>query len=427
MKHTYLSAAACLLLGAFNLADAKDITYVQALSESKSVVKIITPKHSCPHIQVDGKSQATGLVVGPDKPLFPNRVCQLVLDHRAKSINYQGKALPVLPETPHRIVLIGDTGCSMGPTDGSQNCDSSISWPYQKIIKKAAALNPDLVIHLGDRSYVQPPIDCPNKAYCKRWSHDNSFRSMYQYYFKPSATLHDKVPWIEVRGNHDDCKAIGKTWFRYFSTQYPKKCLRAIPTLHFSYPGLDWYVIDDSGASWPLGNQKINIMTPILLEMNQKIRTRKKPAWIFSHVAFYGPWAQVQDPEKHLKKLTSAFYAAASENPSPAYVSHYFAGHIHSFQVMQTQKDHPTQTVLGNSGTPLIPFIGSNLTNRMTYFGKLKKGTNIYGFGFLLLERQPHTKNWKMTYYNADGKPMYKCNLPQDKRSYTCKPTKWYW
>ena len=59
---------------------------------------------------------------------------------------------------PHRILVLGDTGCRI---KGSflQACNDPVAWPFAGLAKAAADLKPDLVIHLGD--YLYRESACP--------------------------------------------------------------------------------------------------------------------------------------------------------------------------------------------------------------------------------------------------------------------------
>ena len=100
--------------------------------------------------------------------VFP-RLCTIAIPATAKSVSIDlpepGESKGEIVETfrvpapdPQRILVLGDTGCRIKGTF-VQACNDPVAWPFAGLAKAAAALKPDLVIHLGDYLYRESP--CP--------------------------------------------------------------------------------------------------------------------------------------------------------------------------------------------------------------------------------------------------------------------------
>jgi hypothetical protein len=73
-------------------------------------------------------------------------------------------------DAPHaevqRIVLVADTGCRLKRGDAAfQACNHAAQWPFAAIARSAAALKPDMDVHLGDLHYRESPCPAGNDGY----------------------------------------------------------------------------------------------------------------------------------------------------------------------------------------------------------------------------------------------------------------------
>ena len=76
--------------------------------------------------------------------------------------------------------------------------------PFAALATAAAALKPDLVIHLGDYLYRETP--CPASfAGCAGSPYGDNWAAWNADFFVPGAPLLAAAPWIVIRGNHEDC------------------------------------------------------------------------------------------------------------------------------------------------------------------------------------------------------------------------------
>ena len=68
------------------------------------------------------------------------------------------RALPAPRAAARRIIVLGDTACRI-KGDASQACSDPNGWLFAQVAATAAAMKPDLVMHVGDYHYRESP--CP--------------------------------------------------------------------------------------------------------------------------------------------------------------------------------------------------------------------------------------------------------------------------
>jgi len=142
----------------------------------------------------------------------------------------QGINLPLPKANPQTIVVIGDTGCRMQIGDVFQDCNQAVftpngstyptqpnGYPFATTAMNAAALHPDLVIHVGD--YMYRDNECPpDIAGCAGSPWGYGWDGWEADFFSPAAPLLAAAPWIVVRGNHEQCTRSGQGWYRFLDT-----------------------------------------------------------------------------------------------------------------------------------------------------------------------------------------------------------------
>ena len=145
---------------------------------SAPIARAVVPAGAgCPGLVVDGQPQpmslraAAAIVArrptandpgGPAKPLaFPVDVCEAGIAPGARSLRLGDRTLPAVATEPRRIVVLGDTGCRLKGA-AVQSCNDPANWPFAQVARSAAALRPDLVVHVGDYHYRETP--CPADA-----------------------------------------------------------------------------------------------------------------------------------------------------------------------------------------------------------------------------------------------------------------------
>src|SRR5476651_2734446 len=205
-----LPAAAATAAG-----DGAAVSWVQLVPGGGAEIRVAV-LNDCPHIVFDRTN-------GPKRPLVDMQVrasadpafpvvCSLPIPPGTKTAalvtspfpaDFLYKDLPVPVADPQRILVLGDTGCRIKGTY-LQACNDPVAWPFAGLAKAAAALKPDLVIHLGD--YLYRESLCPDgNAGCAGSPYGDNWASWNADLFSPAAPLLDAAPWLIVRGNHEDC------------------------------------------------------------------------------------------------------------------------------------------------------------------------------------------------------------------------------
>ena len=395
------------LFPTYAISKSNNYAYEQIWHHGNVYAKVITFQKKCPVIYIDNKAYPMQTHVLPMDKEHPNHICIKLLPKVAHSIHVDGISLPALPIHLQRFVVIGDTGCSLQGGDGLQQCSNIDAWPFKRIIKVAKSYKPQLVVHLGDIIYSK--TKCPNPKICGGYPYGLGWPVWKTYYYDPIKPILNKVIWLNLRGNHDNCAAIGMNWFRYFDLDpYPDHCLNHTPIYDIKWPSKNWVIIDNSlGQSPPLASEVIyykKILT-------NKYKELKQPNWIFSHFPFYSFLATKNTRRAILEETASSFKAAVKKTPFNPSTQLVISGHDHSFQhITLDNKNSPTQFIAGNGGVFLMPYPGIiNIKNQEIYAGKISNGAYMYHFGFLLFEK--HKNIWHMSAIDSYNHVMYSCDI----------------
>ena len=158
----------------------------------------------------------------PGKGNYPITVCEAPLvaaSGKPVSSARIGDLELSLPDSSSaaRIAVIGDTGCR--DNKNQKPCKDADVWPFEDLASEIAKKRePTLVVHLGDYRYRQDDKPCKD-AGCAEPEWDN-WESWDKDFFAPAKKLLAAVPWVMVRGNHEDCNLAvdahdgnGRGWF----------------------------------------------------------------------------------------------------------------------------------------------------------------------------------------------------------------------
>jgi hypothetical protein len=205
---------------ASSAAGAARYAYVVLGEEGKAIARVITPATDCPAIVIDGNSVAmeerarpTTLPLRPtisppseSKPsAFPVLVCEREIPAGTARASIDEVSLPLPKAHPRHVVVLGDTGCRMKSTDGLfQACNDPALWPFAAVADAAAAVAPDLVIHVGDYHYRETACPAGNSG-CAGSPWGYGWDAWEADFFAPANSLLAAAPWIVVRGNHESC------------------------------------------------------------------------------------------------------------------------------------------------------------------------------------------------------------------------------
>ncbi len=131
--------------------------WVQYVAGGGAEVRAIADGKTCPTLLIDGAAAPMQVRAEADQNFA--LVCSAPLPAAANAASVAGIALPLPVANPQRIMVFGDTGCRIKGTI-AQACNDPKAWPFAGIAKAAAALKPDLVLHVGDYLYRESP--CPD-------------------------------------------------------------------------------------------------------------------------------------------------------------------------------------------------------------------------------------------------------------------------
>ena len=418
-------AAASLASVANAVPEQGEPVWVEMAPEGGSTVRLLTAAAQCPPLVVDSRSVAMRERAAPSKlpvrsnkagnseaTVFPGRICELALPRTARLAKLNAQALPLPRARINRIVLIGDTGCRLKAADNAwQSCNDPAQWPFARVAARAAALHPDLVLHVGDYHYRENA--CPdNQPGCSGsiWGYgEAAWRADF---LEPAAPLLGAAPWVVVRGNHEECARAGQGWWRLLDP-HPlfggRDCLdpandtsgnRTEPYTIDLGLGVQLIVADLAG----LANAKQMDSATMALYRNDfaqlgALTKGARTSFVTAHYPFNAVLWGKQGGVSVGSGPTAAFAPLAL-----AGVRAMIAGHVHALQFARIAAQ-PTQVVAGFSGTmedeapapaSLAEARGKPGADRISAL------TTVAGrFGFALIERS--RLDWRVTAYGLDG------------------------
>jgi hypothetical protein len=428
-----------------------DATAWVELGSTAIVRAIAAPGAGCPELAVDGQLVPMTLRVpagtpaqrtpptgdGPFKAAaFPIDVCEAPLPFAAHDVRVGHRALPVPAAQARRIVVLGDTGCRIKGA-ASQACNDPTGWPFAQVAATAAAMKPDLVIHVGDYHYRETP--CPEgNAGCARSPWGYGWDAWNADFFVPAGPLLSAAPWVFVRGNHEECSRAGQGWFRLLAPEpYTSRRSCDLPVndgdADFSAPyavSLDkttQLIVFDSAHA---GNAPLDLGRPgdaaIYKAYVANVRALDVLAapglrsWFTSHHPVLGfapddrPGATRPFPgNAPLQRAMSAVNGTVYFPPAVQAALH---GHVHLFQALGFDDGHPATLVAGNGGDNLDDALPSPLPPGVNPAPgtHLAQSTTSDAFGFLVLERVDGKEDdgrWTAIAYRRDGSEMTRCAL----------------
>lgn len=423
-----LAAVLVALAGSANAASRPaESAWVEMAPGGGSVVRVLTMAASCPYVTVDrrrktmsARAMPAQLAPRPNKAQvaggtsFPATVCELALPRSVRHVALAGASLPLPPARINRIVLIGDTGCRLKDADEAwQGCNDPAQWPFAAIAARAAALHPDLVLHVGDYLYrenrcAEGHADCAGAA----WGYGQAGWQVD--FLDPAAPLLAVAPWAMVRGNHEECARAGQGWWRLLDP-HPllagRDCNDAANDVAGNHT--EPYAVELGGGTRlivadliELANGKISdpvFAASLRADMGRidMLARGARDSFVTAHYPFNGV---LWNKDGSGSVAVGAKSLGAVAPLPPGHVRATLAGHIHMFQYARFA-DRPAQVIAGFSGTmedaALAP---ANLAEARGKGGAdaIRALTTISGrFGYGLMERERH--GWRLTAFAADG------------------------
>lgn len=392
---TLALAATGLLTATANAAGPRLVSaWVEMAPGDLAEARALVDGAACPPITIDGKNVPMRSRAAANAA-FPNLLCAATLAKGVQKASILGRELPLPNATPLKIVVIGDTGCRIkGST--VQDCNDPAKWPFPHVAAVAAKLKPDLVIHVGDYLYRESP--CPSgSAGCAGSPSGDNWQAWSADFFAPAAPLLAAAPFVFIRGNHEECARSGAGWLRLLGPLVvdPKApCTDHVAPWPLPLGNVTLAVMDDAHApDLPAEDDLVPLYRADLAAVGRMT----PPVWLAMHRPI---WGLVQLPFGIVAGGNRTMMAAQEPNGIPNAVSLLLAGHIHTFEAMDYDKDAPPQIIAGEGGD-LLDSAPRDLSGRSVGALKVTSGLSLPGYGFLLIARS--RPGWKIHVLSQDG------------------------
>jgi hypothetical protein len=406
---------ALALAGAAAAEPAADRKWLEVTARGPEL-RVVTAARDCPDATLDGRAAPMQRRAEPDGE-FPVTVCQLLVPKGVRRAAIGDWAAPLPKAEPRRILIFGDTGCRLKGA-AVQACNDPRQWPFALVSARAAAMKPDLVIHVGDYWYRETP--CPvGSAGCEGSPHGDNWTAWDADFFAPAAPLLNAAPWVFARGNHEDCRRGGPGWFRLLDQmEAALVCPTGSSSFRVKMGDVSLFVLDsadsdDRTAPVPLVKDftaQLDSFGPELDHGKGWIVTHR-PIWGLTPVAKLGPLGPV---EIELNKTEQAAVRGRSLDGVQMIVS----GHIHHFAAYDFAAKRPAQLIVGTGGDIGEPADSPRIkSDTVSLDGLDAERFGFERYGYLLLERTG--QDWTGAFRDLDDKVVAKCRLHL--RSLTCR------
>jgi hypothetical protein len=417
--------------------------WVQAVAGPRWAVRALTGD-ACPTLRWAGGSAAMAERTAPgDEPPPPGntqperkptsftlRACEAPWPAGAASVQVGRIALRAPAPELLRIVVIGDTGCRLKASDRDfQPCNDPAGWPFPRVLARALALKPDLVIHVGDYHYRESP--CPaGLAACadSPWGYgDDTWQADF---FKPAQALLAAAPWVFVRGNHEACSRAGQGWLRYLDaeTGTARACTPPGPgvnegdfTAPFAVPlsPRSQLIVFDSAevgtATPPVGSPAWTRWREQLDRVAELAGNRAQSLFLSHHPSFAFSPSSTGKPGQARSGLTPLLQDANPGRLFPPGVQATVHGHLHIHQVLGFASNQPASLVIGNGGSAASGRIdaAAALKTEPQPGARLETFQSHTDFGLTLLTATP--QGWLLQAFDTLGQPLATCSLAGQK------------
>ena len=430
--------------------------WVEIGANNQAIARVVMPyATACPSITIDGTTSPMNLRVGPStmpvrptstdttlaaamtsgnsKPsVFTTTTCELNIPAGAVSATVAGISLPLPKAVVNRVVILGDTGCRISIGNVYQNCSDPSAWPFSVISSAAAAMQPDLVLHVGDYQYRDNPCPPGNSA-CSGTPWGYGTDTWMADFFTPAAPLLKAAPWIMVRGNHEVCNRAGQGWYRYLdpnpynpAPSSSKTCDDAANDNGGNYND-PWAVSfgDTQIISFDSANVQKTAYNPAAFQPYTDELTAAAalatPSFL-NIFAVHHPvlgYSAGNPPTLGSPGLQSVMNAHYPGNYYPPNIGLAIHGHVHDFQALNFSSNHPATFVAGNGGDNLDSALPA-MFDPNTPASHLPAPSTVVNafaysqeFGFMVMDRvgAVGSKNWKFTSYRTNGTIIAVCNM----------------
>lgn len=409
----------------------------------------------------------------PDFKIFPVIVCETRIPEDWATVSLVENAATMAPVTfdgtQSQVVLngaqpltqsaapifvaLGDTGCRGYkdlPRDqhnprGDQTCDGTrvpgvTNFRFGEVAQQAAGKTPDFVVHLGDYRYDKERKYTGTQSW-DMWKSD--------FFDQVRTGLLPQVPWVFVRGNHEECDLAGQGWFFFFGPKSQAVSCGSTSTrsvsdtwffdLHSGKSPHRFVVLDTS----PTVDPGDPLFDHAKAQMEYAIEAAQAPgwpggpapsAWFLMHKPIWAADAYSDPPSQDDWHVGNLLLQAMLTKGAPECFDYdaqacglkaILAAHLHVVQNMVAENAAlPQQYVVGNSGVRMdhsVHPVGCSQTLMPQGFGagtktgvvtetrgRAKGSTGDDDFGFVLFTRDPSAgqSGWKGTAHFVDGSQM---------------------
>ncbi|HEY7302402.1 MAG TPA: metallophosphoesterase [Xanthobacteraceae bacterium] len=385
--------------------------WVQLGPDGTISARAITDEAACPAVTFDGTPVPMMTRSAPEQTFgnvkeatFPVRGCEADVPSGTRASLLDDKPLPVPKPDPQRIVVFGDTGCRLD-RNVAQNCDDPDKWPFPKIASLAAAVRPDLVIHVGDYLYRER---CPaDGSRCPGGVAGYGYAPWEADFFGPAAPLLAAAPWVMLRGNHEDCSRAGEGWFRFLDRAPMEGACRDLTGIFVARQGdFAVVVVDGAKADDPKDSAAFAALADLLQRQLADVADKVPgEAWLATH----RPINAMAINFSGVPTVNNKVQEAGLGPVMPAGVRMEIAGHVHFFQAVDFGGRRPPTLVVGTGGDVLermspMSVAGSDI-NGLAVVNSVTR----LGFAYMVWNRDG--PDWSGTLYDVDGNSIYHCRL----------------
>lgn len=397
-----VAAAVIAMIAAAPVHAAGVLAAFTVLGPAGAVARAVIDGATCPAIELDGKEVPMSVRAAADGR-FP-LVCDAPLPVATALARIGNANLPLPKPMIGRVAVFGDSGCRIDARSGEvQPCNDATGWPFARTSKVAAALAPDLVIHVGDYLYRESACP-PAYAGCAGSPSGDDWPAWQADFFAPAAPLLAAAPWVMVRGNHENCERSGTGFFRLLDPRpLPATCPLVSALYRVDTGGLVLFVLDSGEAA--------DVTAPAALVTRYRHEFARIDApsgsWLLSHRPL---WASVRIRNAVGLSLVvndNETLQAASGNALPAGIALVLSGHIHLFEALSFIDHRPPQLVLGTAGSSLSGDIDANLVGWEIGGTEIASARTANVFGVTTMDRKDN--RWLATLRDAEGKPLITC------------------
>ncbi|MCY7387093.1 MAG: metallophosphoesterase [Burkholderiales bacterium] len=405
--------------------------------------------NACPEITIDGTTQrmlvrasAATLAQRPtasdsasSKPsVFDVTVCEFPLPRHAARAAIGATTLRLPKAEPQRIIVIGDTGCRMKRADNAwQACLDQKEWPFRTIADAAAAMAPDLVIHVGDYHYRENACP-PNIPGCQGSPWGYGWDTWQADLFEPAAKLLATAPWVVARGNHEECRRAGQGWFRLLDVrpfEESRSCNDAKNDLigNFTPPyplplaaDLQLIMFDSavagSGPLDPSTPREAHTYNQYLQQFVTVDALAAKPG-VNSIFINHHPILAYSVYDKSLQGGNRALQSVMKSNHPqtyyPAGVQLALHGHVHLFEAISFSSNHPATIVSGIGGDELSTVLPDPFPTHAGPAPAVTLESIVHGndFGFVVMDKRQ--SGWQISAHDVHGISKATCILTRSK------------